>query len=113
MVTATLEKPARSFFGVLPGERSRVVLIALLLAVCMLAQASNDIVATMGFVSNVGAAKILLIWAADALIVILSSGLYALVVDRMHRRRLAVGLFLAFAAAYVAMFLLFASGAPR
>ncbi len=92
---------------VAPGERSRCAVLALLLFANAVVMESNEVVATSGFVSQIGADAILWVWAADMLIVILSSGAYSLVVDRMRRDRLAVRLLLGFGLLYVGLFALF------
>lgn len=94
------------------GERGRLVLLALLLFINALILDANEVVATSGFIRNVGASNILWVWAADMLIVVLASGVYSLVIDRAQRGRLAVRLFAGFSLVYVALYALFALGAP-
>ncbi len=90
-----------------PEERVRWVLLALLFFMNAVVVESNDVVATSGFVSNVGPDQILWVWAADMFVVMLTSGAYSLVVDRTKRDMLTVGLFAAFSLAYLVLFLLF------
>ncbi|MFQ6015463.1 MAG: Npt1/Npt2 family nucleotide transporter [Anaerolineae bacterium] len=97
---------------VLPSERARFVMLALLLFSNSLVLESNEVIATSGFVSRMGAEQILWVWAADMLIVILTSGAYSLVVDRTKRERLAIRLFVGLSLVYVALYLLFLLGAP-
>ncbi|MFQ5794189.1 MAG: Npt1/Npt2 family nucleotide transporter [Candidatus Bipolaricaulia bacterium] len=97
---------------VLPGEWSRFTTLALLLFINSLVLESNEVVATSGFVSRVGAEQILWVWAIDMLIVILTSGAYSLIVDRTQRGRLAIRLSVSFSLVYVLLFLLFVSGVP-
>jgi AAA family ATP:ADP antiporter len=87
--------------------------MALLFFANAVVETSNEVVATSGFISNLGAAQILWVWAADTLIIMLAASAYSLIVDRMNRRKLAIGLFAGFSAGYVAVFALFVLGAPE
>jgi ATP/ADP translocase len=95
-----------------PEERVRWVLLALLFFMNAVVAESNDVVATSGFVSNVGSDQLLWVWAADMLVVMLTSGVYSLVVDRTAREKLAVSLFIVFSAAYLVLFVFFLFRAP-
>jgi AAA family ATP:ADP antiporter len=99
-----------SIARVLPGERLRFLLLAALLFVNVLIVESNEVVATSGFVSQVGAERILWVWAADMLIIVLTVGAYSLVVDRTKRERLAIALCAGFSLVYVALYLLLLLG---
>lgn len=92
---------------VLPGERVSFFILALLLYINGLALNSNEVVATTGFISSIGAEQILLVWAADMVIIIITSGVYSLVVDRTRREKLAVGLFFGFSVIYILLYILF------
>jgi AAA family ATP:ADP antiporter len=94
------------------NERIRFITLALLFFAHAVVGASNEVVATSGFISNLGASQILWVWAADSLIIILASSAYSLIVDRTNRRKLAIGLFAGFSAGYAAVFGLFVFGAP-
>lgn len=94
------------------NERLRVALLAFLLFINAIVVQSNGVVATSGFIANVGTAQILLVWALDNAIIFSVSGAYSLFVDRMKRSRLALILFSAAAVVYGLMFLLFRAGAP-
>lgn len=91
----------------LPGERARFVTLGLLLFLNSLVQESNEVVATSGFVSNVGVQQVPWLWTAEYLIVILVSGAYSLVVDRTRRERLTVALSLVFSLLYSLLYVLF------
>lgn len=97
---------------ILPAERGRFALLAALLFLNALVLESNEVVATSGFVSRVGADQIVWVWAADMLILILASGGYSLVVDRTKRERLALMLFAGFGVAYIGLYALLRLGAP-
>lgn len=92
---------------ILTGERSRFFLLAVLLFINGLVLNSNEVVATAGFISSVGADQILLVWGADMVIVIITSSAYSLVVDRTKREKLALRLFFLFTGIYVLLYALF------
>ena len=94
------------------SERIRFITMALLFFANAVVETSNEVVATSGFISNLGASQILWLWAADLLIIIIASSAYSLIVDRMNRRKLAIALFAGFSVGYVAVFALFVLGAP-
>ena len=96
-----------------PKERRRFALFASLLFINALILESNEVVATSGFVSSLGAQNILWVWAIDMFIVILASGAYSLVVDRTQRPRLALFLFAGFGVVYVLLYLLLRLQAPE
>ncbi len=89
------------------AERGRFAVLALLLFVNALALESNEVVATSGFISSIGVNQIVLIWALDMTIIVFTSGIYSLFVDRTRRPRLAITLFTSFAAIYAALYALF------
>jgi ATP/ADP translocase len=91
----------------LPGERARFVTLGLLLFINSLVQESNEVVATSGFVSNVGVEQVPWLWTAEYLLVILVAGAYSLVVDRTRRERLTVVLSLVFSLLYSLLYVLF------
>ena len=101
-----------SISRVLPNERVRFVVLALLLFMNSLILESNEVVATSGFITHVGPEQILWLWAIDMLIVILASGTYSLFIDRTKRQELASYLFVGFSLAYVVLYLLFFFHAP-
>lgn len=96
----------------LPEERPHFALLASLLFLNAVVLESNEVVATSGFVSLVGLQGIPWLWAADMVVVILTSGAYSLVVDRTQRQRLATSLLAVFACAYLVLYALFRLGFP-
>ncbi|MCS7071623.1 MAG: hypothetical protein NZM00_08965 [Anaerolinea sp.] len=90
-----------------PNERGRFFLLALLLFFNSMILESNEVVATSGFISSIGISQILLVWAIDMTIVIVTSGLYSLFVDNTDRRRLVVGLYFGFSIVYLALYSFF------
>jgi AAA family ATP:ADP antiporter len=73
---------------------------------------SNEVVATSGFLSQVGPPQILWVWALDMIIVMIASGAYSLFVDRTRRDRLAQALCVGFCVAYLCLYALFQTGTP-
>lgn len=97
---------------ILPGEPGRVLLLSFLLCINALVLESTEVVATSGFVSNVGVPQILAVWTTVMLIAMLASSGYVLVVDRVNRAGLGIGLFLIFSLIYTGFYLMFIVGAP-
>lgn len=94
------------------NERRRFVILALLLFLNSVVVQSNGVVATSGFVSRVGLSEIVIVWGFDNLIIFFSSGLYSLIVDRVKRSRLAIGLLGMAVVIYVLLYGLFKAGVP-
>lgn len=99
-----LSLPVRS------GEAGRVALLAFLLFTNTLVLESNEVIATSGFVSNVGVDGILLVWAVVMLITMLTSSAYSLIVDRVDRARLGAMLFMGVSLVYLGFYFLFSAG---
>lgn len=100
-----------SFAGrVLRTERRRFFLLAFLFFINAIVLESNEVVATSGFISTIGVPQIVVVWAIDMSIIILTSGIYSLFVDRTQRGRLAVILYILFAVVYLALYGVFSSG---
>ena len=93
-------------------ERFRFTVLALLLLINAIIVQSNGVVATSGFIANVGTHQLLLVWALDNAIILLASGAYSLFVDRMKRSTLLLILFTAAALIYLLLYVLFRIGAP-
>lgn len=89
------------------GEHTRFFLLAFLFFINSMVLESNEVVATTGFISSVGVPQIVVVWAIDMAIVIFTSGLYSLFVDRTKRGRLAIILYFVFCVVYMGMFALF------
>jgi ATP/ADP translocase len=92
------------------SERGRFLLLAVLLFINAMVLESNEVVATSGFISNIGVEHIVIVWAIDMTIIIITSGIYSLFVDRTNRVRLGVGLYTGFCVAYLLLYMLFTSG---
>jgi hypothetical protein len=95
---------------VLPGERKSVVALALLLFMNTLVLESNEVIATSGFISNVGVSYILLLWAIMMLMTMLTSCTYLVFIDRVDRKRFGMILFGSASLFYVAFYFLFTFG---
>lgn len=71
---------------------------------------SNEVIATSGFISNIGVQHVIWMWMADMLIIMLTTALYSTVVDRTNRTTLTTILFALFGSIYFALYLLFQAG---
>ena len=96
-----------------PRERFRFTILALLLFINAIIVQSNGVVATSGFIANVGTQQLLIVWALDNGIILLASGAYSLFVDKMKRSTLLLMLFTAAASIYLLLYVLFRIGAPE
>jgi ATP/ADP translocase len=95
-----------------PGEWKLVLPLLLLLAINTMVTELVAVIATSGFVSNVGSAQVPWLWIADMVALLLFSVGYALMIDRMKRVQLLSWLLGAFAVLYLIIQLLFTYGAP-
>ena len=75
-------------FRLQPGESKLVLVLGFLLLSNSLARQISDVVAVSGFLSTVGANRILLVWLVDMGLTIALTGLQSLFVDRFNRRNL-------------------------
>jgi len=71
---------------------------------------SNEVIATSGFISNIGVQHVVWVWAADMGVVMLTAALYSMIVDRTNRAKLTTAMFAIFGLMYVALYVLFAIG---
>lgn len=94
-------------------ERARFWLLALLLLFNSLVLESNEVMATGGFANQVGTSFLPWLWTVDMLIVMLTSALYSLQVDRSDRNRLTVIILAGLAVAYGLLYAAFAFDAPH
>ncbi len=95
-----------------PGEVKLAFSLWLLIAVNTLVLELSDVVATAGFVSNVGVYRIPWLWIVTTLITIFAAGGYLVVVDRYPRLHLVLGLLVGLAVVYLLLEFLFAFKAP-
>ena len=94
-------------------ERTRFALLAVLLLFNALILESNEVLATGGFANQVGALFLPWLWAADMLIVMLTSALYSLQVDRSNRNRLTIWVLTSLAIAYLLLYIGFVVQLPQ
>jgi len=95
-----------------PEEVKLAFSLWLLIAVNTLVLELSDVVATAGFVSNVGVYRIPWLWIVTTLITIFAAGGYLVVVDRYPRLHLVLGLLVGLAVVYLLLEFLFAFKAP-
>lgn len=94
------------------GEWKLALPLLVLLALNMMVTELSAVIATAGFVSNVGAAQIPWLWIADMLAVLFVGGVYGLMSDRVHRVKMLGWLLGGFALAYLVLLLFFSYGVP-
>jgi AAA family ATP:ADP antiporter len=95
-----------------PGESGLVALLGILLLGNSAALAVSNVVSVSGFLSEVGVNEILIVWIVDMLLVMLSTGLQSLIVDRFERVTLLRWMSFLFALVYVILRMLFVFGVP-
>ncbi len=100
-------------FRLRPGETGIVLTLGFILLCNSLAHQISSVVSVSGFLSTVGVSQILLVWLVDYLLIILTSGLQSLIVDRFDRVNLIKGVIFAFAITFAALRLLFFLRAPN
>ncbi len=93
-------------------ERGRFWILAALLLFNSLVLESNEVLATGGFANQVGVAFLPWLWIVDMLIVMLTSAIYSLQVDRGDRNRLTVIILVGLAVAYLLLYGAFALAIP-
>ncbi|HET7145484.1 MAG TPA: hypothetical protein VFI68_15805 [Anaerolineales bacterium] len=95
-----------------PEEFKLAFSLWLLIAVNTLVLELSDVVATAGFVSNLGVDKIPWLWVVTTLITIFAAGGYLMVIDRFSRLQLVTWLLVGLAMFYLLLEILFAFHAP-
>jgi AAA family ATP:ADP antiporter len=95
-----------------PGEAGLVLLLAILLMGNSAALAVSNVVSVSGFLSEVGVNQILIVWIVDMLLVMLSTGLQSLIIDRYERVSLLRWMSFLFALLYVVLRMFFVFGVP-
>ena len=94
------------------GELGIVVILGLLLLCNSVALEVADVVAISGFLSEVGLPQLLLVWIIDMALLLLTTGVQSLVVDRFDRIGLMRGMVFAFIFVYTLLRIFFAFGMP-
>jgi ATP/ADP translocase len=100
------------FLKVERGEWASLMTFVVVLAVNALSLEGAYVIATSGFLSEVGVRQLPLLWLVDMTVILLSTALYSLVIDRWRRRSLVQGTVIFLAAFYAVIRWLFAYGAP-
>ena len=98
--------------NVAPGERKLVLSLFALFALDTLVLELSDVVATAGFIGQVGISGILWLWVIDMAITLVVTSAFASVIDRMSRVKLMTWLLGGLTALYLVLELLFQIGAP-
>ncbi|GAB4448315.1 MAG: hypothetical protein Kow0031_30850 [Anaerolineae bacterium] len=96
-----------------PGEWKLATLMLLLLAINAMVYDLVQVVATAGFLSNVGPKQLPWVWILDMVMLLVFGSLYALVVDRAKRVYLVGWLLGGFALIYLIIFMMFSYGVPE
>jgi AAA family ATP:ADP antiporter len=99
-------------FRVYPGEAGLVLVLGLLLFSNSMATQVSGVVAISGFLSEAGVEQVPIVWAVDMLVIILTTGLQSLIVDRFERLTLMRAMTFGFALAFVALRLMVSFQAP-
>ena len=94
-------------FKLRPGETRIVLVLGLLLLSNVLALEVAEVVSISGFLSQVDAPQILIVWFVDMLLIILTAGLQSLIVDRFKRVSLMCWMSFGIAIVYLFLRLLF------
>ncbi len=102
----------QQFLRLLPGETGLVLALGLILLGNSLAQQVSDITAVSNFLSAGGVNQILIVWAVDSGVLLLTTGLQSLIIDRFNRVALVRAILLGLGLAFVLLRLLFVFGAP-
>jgi len=98
------------FLNLRAGEARLALSLWILLAINMLVLELSDVVATAGFVSNLGVDKVPALWIITTLITIFAAGGYVLFVDRFSRLNLVTWLMVGLAMIYLILQVLFELG---
>lgn len=95
------------FLDIRKGEWGLVLSLLFLLAINTMVLQITNVVATAGFISQVGVPEVLWLWVVDMVIILITAMLFALIVDRFSRVRLTGWLLLGFAVCYMLLYGLF------
>ncbi|MFN8565082.1 MAG: hypothetical protein U0703_26425 [Anaerolineae bacterium] len=102
----------RGFLRVRPEELRLVLIMGFILFFNSLALQVSNIVSISGFLSEVSVDSILILWIIEMVLIIGSTGVQSLIVDRYHRLNLLRWMSLTFVALYVVLAIMFAAGSP-
>ncbi|MGG6297959.1 hypothetical protein ACQ4M4_26490 [Leptolyngbya sp. AN02str] len=99
-------------FGLRENETMGVITLSLIFLSNAIAQKVSEISSISNFINDVGVSQILIVWIIDGAILILTTGLQSLLIDRFDRITLLKGVSIGLAIAYVLLRLLVIFGAP-
>ena len=100
------------FFNLRPGEWATALPLFLLMGLNMVVLELADVVATAGFISNLGIDQIPWLWFFTTIVTLVMASVYIVLVDRMPRLQLLRWLMGGLAAIYLLFPLFFALGVP-
>jgi hypothetical protein len=100
------------WFRLRPEETGVALVMSFLLLSNSLAQQVSEITAISNFLSTGGVNQLLLVWMVDAVIVVLTTGLQSLIIDRFNRLTLIGALTFILALCFVVVRFLFALAVP-
>lgn len=103
----------RLFKTLRPDEASLVLSLSVILLSNSVAQKISEISSISNFISDVGVPQLLLVWVVDGIILLVTTGLQSLLIDRFNRVTLIKGFSFGLAVAYVFLRILFLFGAPK
>lgn len=94
------------------GEAKIAISLGLILMINSMALNISDVVAVSGFVGQVGTPQILILWLVDMGLILLTTSLQALVIDRYARLSLLRTMSLVIMAIYIVLRIMFTIGTP-
>jgi hypothetical protein len=103
----------RFFRNLRPSETGLVLTLSIILLSNSLAQKVSEISSISNFISDVGVPQLLLVWVIDGIILLVTTGLQSLLIDRFDRVSLIKGISFGLALAYVFLRILFLFGTPK
>ncbi|HEY9647295.1 MAG TPA: hypothetical protein V6C88_13035 [Chroococcidiopsis sp.] len=95
------------WFPIRPSEVKLVLILGFVLFSNYASMGITQVIAVSGFLSQVQEHYILLVWAIDMALLILTSGLQSLVIDRFKRKNLLISVLLILAGLYLILPILF------
>ncbi|MBC7812329.1 MAG: hypothetical protein H7175_14330 [Burkholderiales bacterium] len=105
-------KVLNRLFRLRPGETGIVLTLGFVLLANSMALELSDVVAVSGFLSQVDVSNILIVWAIDMVLILLTAGAQSLIVDRFDRLRFLQAMIFIFAMVYVVLRLMFVFKIP-
>ncbi|MEM7115471.1 MAG: Npt1/Npt2 family nucleotide transporter [Chloroflexota bacterium] len=107
-----MAKRLQQLFDIRRDEIIPLLVFTVLLAVNQIALEGSYILSTSGFLKQLQLEQFPLLWLADMVVILLVSGAYSLIVDRVARLKLVSGLLFILTAVFILFRFLFLNGAP-